>query len=133
MGEVWDFEVNGLKIQEKVLIVEEQFGVKANFSKNNGKYNARSPYEEGDNNFYWFHYQNKSIFYIIPESILIKDGFLKTTKNKGQTRMTLYPMLTLEEAREKKYRTWELNKFLYDYDNPEDMERVKLLFYPEDA
>jgi hypothetical protein len=126
---VWDFKVNGFKIQEKVLVKDKNV-IKANFSKIKGKHNAKSPYEEGDNDFYWFHFQNSSMFYIIPESILKKEGYIKTTENKGQTCITLYPMLTLEEVRDKSYKSWKLNNFLYSYDRPDDMKRVKLLFYP---
>lgn len=57
------------------------------------------PYKEGDNDFYWFHEQNESIFYVITESILINKGFITTSDQKGTTSlcMSKHTMLWLKE------------------------------------
>ena len=60
---------------------------KPNFSKNNGKNKARSPYEENDNQFYMFYYQNTSKFYLISQDILITDNCLKSNQSSGKTKM----------------------------------------------
>ena len=134
---VYDFTVNGIKVQEKVLIVDPKYqSLTANFSKAGGKGKQKIPYEEGDNDFYWFHYQDTLMFYMIPEHVLIENGRIRTETQKGAIKMLVYPQCTVEEARDKKYKTCELNNYLYSYDSPEDMAKIRTIFgiadVPED-
>lgn len=129
----YDFIINGFKVQEKVLFSDNgQKGLTANLvktlGKNINKICKKGPYEENDNNFYWFHVQNSPKFYILPQQVLIDDGYIKSDKFPGKTRMLLYPMHSIEEARKLKYNTCEYNKYLFSYDNIEDIDRIKDLF-----
>ena len=107
-------------------------GLTANLSKTLGKninkISKKGPYEENDNNFYWFHVQDSPKFYILPQQVLIDDGYIKSNNFPGKTKMLLYPMCTLEEAIELKYNTAEYNKYLFSYDNIEDIDKIKNLF-----
>ncbi len=107
-------------------------GLTANLAKTIGKQInkilKKGPYEENDNDFYWFHVQNSPKFYILPQRILIDNGYIKSDKFLGKTKMLLYPMCSLEEARELKYNTCEYNKYLFSYDNSDDIDRIKNLF-----
>jgi hypothetical protein len=126
---VWDFKLNGFKVQEKTLISEKKgIGLKAHFNKHGGKNKERMPYEEGDNQFYIYHYQDQNKFYLLPEIVLINDGIVKTRDCAGKKQMVLYPMLSLDEAKQKKYKTADYNKYIYSYDSPEDMAKVKTIF-----
>lgn len=100
----YDFIINDFKVQEKLLVFENKNkGLTANLSKTLGKNinksSKKGPYEENDNDFYWFHVQDSPKFYILPQRVLIDDGYIKSDKFPGKTRMLLYPMFTLEEAR----------------------------------
>lgn len=127
--------IKGFKIQEKVLIINQNENIKAmtaHLNKHGGKKKARSPYEYNDNNFYYYHIPDKKRFYLIPQDVLLQDGRLKSKNTKGNTKMLLYPTLTYEEAKDKKYLTAEYNKFIYEYDNPEHMEKVKTILEIKD-
>ena len=70
-------------------------------------------------------YQNTLKFYIIPQQVLIDDGYIKSDKFQGKTRMLLY---TLEEVQKLKYNTCEYNRYLFSYDNEKDIQQIKELF-----
>jgi hypothetical protein len=125
---VFDFKINGYKIQEKVLTSDNNIKIismVAHLNKHGGTNKAKSPYEYNDNNFYYFHITDKKRFYLIPQDVLLQDGRLKSQNTTGNKKMLLYPTLTYEEAKEKKYLTAEYNKLIYEYDNPEHMEKLK--------
>ena len=125
----FDFIINNFKVQEKVLVYDQKnLGLTANLSKTIGKNINKGPYEKNDNDFYWFHYQNTLKFYIIPQQVLIDDGYVKSDKFKGKTKMLLYPNFTLEEAQKLKYNTCEYNRYLFSYDNENDIQKIKELF-----
>ena len=76
-GPVCDFKIGDKRVQEKVVFIcknnPNSFGFSLN--KNNGKkYNCS--YNLGDNDFYWLHCKNTTRFYVIPETILIENGFI---------------------------------------------------------
>jgi hypothetical protein len=106
-GEVFDFKIGNKKIQEKVGSFNET-GKYYYFSlsKCNGKRNKKIPYEIADNDLYWFHCKDSSMFYIIPESILIHYGYI------GK-KMSI--MISCENENKK----W-INNFKFDYDNLEN-------------
>ena len=78
---VWDFTINGLKFQEKVIQQKTQNYFKANL----GNYYRSKPYKKGDNDFYWFNFPDKINFMILPEKILEDHGCIKTDKQEGKT------------------------------------------------
>ena len=76
-GTVYDFKIFDKKVQEKVGFIcknnTESFGF--HISKNDGR-KSNCSYKVGDNAVYWLHCKNTSRFYVIPESILIENGFI---------------------------------------------------------
>jgi hypothetical protein len=117
-GEVFDFKVGDKKIQEKVGHYLANTEKKIynyydfNLSKCNGKNNKKIPYNIGDNNIYWFNCNNSSIFYIIPEYILINYGYI------GKKTSIIM-------SNDNKNKKW-LNDFKFDYNNLEN-DKDKIL------
>ena len=76
-GNVYDFKISDKKVQEKVGFIcknnTDSFGFHIN--KSDGK-KSNCSYKVGDNAVYWLHCKNTSRFYVIPESILIENGFI---------------------------------------------------------
>lgn len=115
-GTVYDFKIGNKKIQEKVGFIcknkPNSFGF--SLSKNNGKkYNCS--YNLGDNDFYWLHCKNTSIFYVIPEFILIENGFVG-----NNCKQHLYISPTNKNTK------WA-NDYLFNYDDIDKERLVKLL------
>lgn len=71
---------------------------------------------------------NKEEFYLIPESVLIEIGCIKTCEQDGHDSILLYPDEDVDYLMNKKIKTAVLNNYLFDYDYP-DEERIKELFY----
>jgi hypothetical protein len=69
---VYDFIVNKLKVQEKVSFPEiyNPSAFRVNIRKTKKK-KSKMPYHENDNDIYWFHIVNTTIFYVIPNKILV--------------------------------------------------------------
>jgi hypothetical protein len=112
-GEVFDFKIGNKKVQEKVgTYIPSKNNKKCdyyqfNLSKCNGKYNKKIPYNKGDNDIYWFHCKDNK-FYVIPEDILIKYGFI------GKKTSIII-------SHKNKNKLW-LNDYIFDYD---DLEKDK--------
>jgi hypothetical protein len=81
---VYDFMVNGYKIQEKtaIMINKKNYYTTTLAKHKNGQKN--NPYEQGDNNFYWINLQDKETFYIIPETILVQQQIISSENKKGK-------------------------------------------------
>lgn len=64
----YDFKVNGLKVQEKVM---DKYGwcIKKSCGRN-----KKQPYAIGDNDFYWLHCRDQDTFFVIPEKVLVEHG-----------------------------------------------------------
>jgi hypothetical protein len=73
-----DFLINDIKFQDKLL----------HYKNKNINYLTASlgkGYEKGDNDYYLFHFPNKSGFMLIPEQIMINDRFVSLNKEKVKT------------------------------------------------
>jgi hypothetical protein len=112
---VYDFKLNGLKVQEKIACNHKP-GVQVNLRKSNGNKKKKS-YEKGDNDIYWIHLPNKEEFYVIPEDILMDNGFISNKDIEG--KMSLY----INPSNKKQWT----NKYLYSYEKI-DIEKLKLIF-----
>jgi hypothetical protein len=128
-GLVWDFKVNGLKVQEKV--VEESKTYKGYYGvtlcKSDGWKNkklTKQSYAQGDNSFYWIQLQDCQYFYIFPEKILIEHNIIKTNDdNKTSMRLSLYPLDTRKNNKSSKWA----REYLFDYENL-DADKIKGMF-----
>ena len=81
---VFDFKINGYKIQEKTAFMRSgRNHMMVMFTKNkNGVNNVT--YDEGDNDFYWVNLPDYETFYIIPEKVLINKKIISTETIKGK-------------------------------------------------
>lgn len=106
-GTVYDFKIGDKKVQEKVGFIcknnPNSFGFSLN--KSDGRTHNCS-YKPGDNEFYWLNCKNTSLFYVIPEKILVENGFI----GDGYCRQHLYVSST------NKNTAW-CNNYLFDYNN----------------
>lgn len=104
---IFDFVINGYKIQEKVISqrkdrINEQFIIQI---KRPG---SLISYEKGDNDFYWIWLNNKDVFYIFPEEILIKNNLINnkikslTFSNKNNwTNNYKYDLKSYDDCKER--------------------------------
>jgi len=113
---VYDFMINGFKIQEKVKSQQKNKSVRFTLDKSNGKKKFIS-YRKGDNDFYWLNVNNKQHFYIIPEHELLTRNIINTDKT---TSICLNP-----NKKNSKY-SWA-NEYLFDYTKI-DEDKLKRMF-----
>lgn len=134
-GLVYDFQINRHKVQEKYNNHTTDNPNRFNFhlNKYGGHINNRSiecPYEQNDNDFYWFHIPGDKLFYVIPEIELLKHGFIKSENHKGKKSIILHPLCSFEDLTLRNIKTAFANKYLFDYDNP-DIETLSSMFTTE--
>ena len=82
-----------------------------------------SPYFKGDNDFYWFHFPDFEIFYLIPENELINQGYISTEYQDGKTCIyfgTKFP---------ENYKTSWAIPYRFNYKNLNKEFFLKLLNY----
>jgi len=115
---VYDFKINGKKVQEKV--ASKEYVIHLHKSNGVGK---KQPYEQGDNDFYWINLQDKKYFYIIPESVLIENGYIKSTDTDGKTKLSLQPKPYFANGHKNQW----VNQYMYNYENL-DKESIISLF-----
>lgn len=119
-GLVYDFMIGNKKVQEKVgTIIHNNinsylFNICKYSCRINGKCKNKC-YEEGDNDIYWLNCKN-SKFYVIPEKILIDNGFIGENSKKEK----LYVSPT------NKNTEW-CNEYLFDYNNVDKERLLKIL------
>jgi len=121
-GTVYDFKIGNLKIQEKVTqICDKENRYKFCLCKNNGIINKKRnqiQYDIGDNDFYWLNCDNKKIFFVIPEKILIDRGIIGNNIDKKSK----FVNITIKEILHTK-SSW-LQPYMFDYEN---IDKDKLL------
>ena len=77
-GKVYDFMINGYKVQEKVASNTRKGDIFP-LDKNNSR-GKNISYQKGDNDFYWINCQDKKRFYVIPEKVLIDHKYINQPK-----------------------------------------------------
>jgi hypothetical protein len=117
---VYDFKIREKKVQEKVGYIDKVKNVNVFcLWKNNGKINGNREqkcYDIGDNDYYWLNADDKQLFYVIPQDILIKKGFVGYSGNKKQLRIN---------PKETSHNAWVLPyKFNYNSINTNDKLRL---------
>lgn len=114
-GLVYDFKIGDKKIQEKVCSLK---------NKNNNEFvtlhkgvgiGKKQPYQKGDNDFYWINSRNKQLFYLLPESEMIEQGFIGTDEQDGKISLFL-----------RKHKNW-IDKFKFEYDTINEPKNKKAL------
>jgi hypothetical protein len=115
-GLVYDFKIGNKKVQEKVGSYCKEnnpnmflFNLNKYDCRINGKCQQKC-YEEGDNDLYWLNCKNNK-FYVIPEDVLIEQGFVGKSCKKQ-----LYVSPTNTNT------SW-CNQYQFDYNNI-DKERL---------
>jgi hypothetical protein len=124
---VYDFTINGFKIQEKVGTPrkDRKDGVLFSLHKNNGYQDGVHKfrtYYEGDSDFYWLNFPDKKYFYIFPEAELMKLGIISSEKQKGKGNI----YITMSKINNNKYDT----KYLFDYENLDESRIMELFKLP---
>ena len=112
-GLVYDFKIGNKKVQEKVggLCSIRKGNFIFELVKNNGrKDNKRCQiqYNKGDNDIYWLNCDNHKYFYILPEHVLISQGYIDNQK-------TIKKNIKVNPDSEKSC-VW-LKSYLFDYEN----------------
>jgi hypothetical protein len=120
-GLVYDFIVNGFKVQEKVRSqTKNKKFISFPLDKKNSSINGVTQsisYKKGDNDFYWLNVNNKTYFYVIPEHELINRNYINMDK---QTAIALTPNSKIGN------NSWA-NEYLFDYTKV-DEEKLKRMF-----
>ena len=119
MNNIYDCIINGLKVQDKSGY-SHRFGISFGINK---KINKKSvPYDNGEIDIFWLHVPNSTKFYVIPELILINEGYIKTANQEGKCSILLFP----EQGKRKNTKSWA-QKYLFDYNNLE-FKKLQELF-----
>jgi hypothetical protein len=119
-----DVIINGKKVQEKVMtfvVNKQMFSFK--LGRNNGKINKVRKfrmYQLGDNDYYWLHSQIDDRFWIIPEAVLYKLGYIA---NKDEIKKDKHICFCSKSYNSKEW----LKLYEHDYKNI-DKEKIVRLF-----
>jgi len=111
-GTVYDFKINGYKIQDKIAkLCEKQNRYIFQLCKNKGTIEGKRnqcQYDINDNDFYWLNCDNKQHFFVIPENVLIEKGYIG---NKEENKNKLFLKITIKDEL---HYTW-LTPFIFNY------------------
>jgi hypothetical protein len=91
---VYDFKVNGKKVQEKTVSkMAKKNGYLFKLMKNNGKdkgFRKYIVYHKDDNDLYWLNLRHTNIFYVIHTDVLFKKGYLHNNLLETGRKSNLY-------------------------------------------
>jgi hypothetical protein len=121
-----DFIINGKRVQEKVCgFVKNENRIICTMGCNNGREDGKQTYRTyrlGENDFYWLHSSVDDRFWVIPERILYREGYISKEDETMGKKGFMIPL----EGMEYGIRQW-MRPFEYNYKNP-DKERLLSLF-----
>lgn len=113
-GLVYNFRIGDLKVQEITFSKQKnRDSFTAGLNKNMGG-GLTKPYVKGDNDLYWLNLNDSAeLFYVIPESVLIKKEFIQTDEQPGRKYLSItkhshwlesfkFSYLTINKEKEKK-------------------------------
>ena len=123
-GTVFDFKIENYNVQEKVAKIDNKNKCTFELSKKNGSTNGiinKSQYDIGDNDYYWLNCDNKKVFFVIPENILIDKGLIGNNDGKKQK----YFKVEIKETLTKKNK-W-LQTYMFNYENIDKDKLLNLL------
>ena len=120
-GLVYDFKVNGKKVQEKLgLVAHNKKGTSFTLNKNYKRENGISyhkNYDIGDNDFYWLHCPDKKYFFVFPEKVLVDREYIGMERQKG---------IYLNPENDEYYWYYD---YMFDYENIDKDRLIALLDY----
>ena len=124
-GTPYDFKINGYKIQEKVVTPRHDnknlflFNIVKNNINRNINNKSHCQYSVGDNDFYWINCDDKQIFFVIPEKILIDKGYV------GNPEGPIF--FSLNPSKLNNNNLW-INPYMFNYETiEEDDNKNRLL------
>jgi hypothetical protein len=124
-GTVYDFKIGNLKVQEKVCkIYSKENRYQICLCKNNGLIKSKQnqiQYDVGDNDFYWINCDNKCVFFVIPEFVLINKGLIGNINQKN----AIFIKISIKNPLHKS-TSW-LQPYLFDYQNIDKNRLLKVL------
>jgi hypothetical protein len=121
-GMVYDFKINGYKVQEKVGSLQKNGLIYFTLHKNKSKANDGKRFQSysiGDNDFYWLNFPDKRHFFIFPEVELIKHRIVCNESNLGSKSFSV----NLNNMNTCKFDM----TYLFDVENL-DKDKIKKLF-----
>jgi hypothetical protein len=121
-----DFIVNGKKVQEKVCgYIKNKNQLMCAMSCNNGTENKKRlfrTYRLKENDFYWLHSSIDDRFWVIPEAVMFREGYVsKEDETIGKKGFSI-PLKDMEYG----IRKW-MQPFEYNYSTP-DKDKLLALF-----
>lgn len=113
---VYNFKIGELKVQEKVFSPQKKVIYATTVCKNHGR-RVKGPYEEGDNDIYWFNVNDGQYdFYVVPEYEMIRIECVSTKDTIGSSYFGI-----------KNNSSW-LSDYKFNYNTiNEPTEKIKLL------
>ena len=111
---VYDFKLNGFKVQEKIAYYLKNNLYVCLHKRNKGKKNQ--PYNDGDNDFYWIHCPNKKYFYVFPNDVLVEKKMIIKDSSKNINKNLSF------------YKNPWTNIYKYNYDDNDICEKISQLF-----
>ncbi len=120
-GQVFDFKIGDLKIQEKVYSKRnDRKYIRFTLLKNGriNKIKCCVSYEVGDNDFYWLNCGDKKLFYIIPEKYLLLIGKIREKNSIINIKSQFLKTVDIPD------------KYKFDYDNIDKERMLSLLYQP---
>ena len=114
-------------MQEKVAKVGNENRYCFKLCKNNGIINKKCnqiQYDIGDNDFYWLNCDNKKIFFVIPEKILVDKRLVGNEKENKNT----FFKITIKEVLHKSI-SW-LQPYMFNYENIDKERLLTILKHP---
>jgi hypothetical protein len=116
-GMVYDFKIGEKKVQEKVGCIDKVKNVNVFCMwKHNGGKESKS-YDIGDNDYYWLNADDKQLFYVFPEQILLEKGYIGYTASKKQLKIN---------PRETTHNGW-VQPYKFNYTSFGLFEKTRLL------
>lgn len=113
---VYDFKVNGYKVQEKTTGTYKKKSERVTFHKRyKGLHNQ--PYHENDNDFYWVHSVDMQHFYVFPNNVMVKHGIISQSDGSVGKKNLIFS----------KTNTW-VNEYKYNYNDVDVVDKMLKLF-----
>lgn len=123
-GTVVDVLIYQKKVQEKVLgFIKNRNTLQCEFASNNGKVDGKRTYRTyclGENDYYWLHSSIDDRFWIIPEQVLSKEGYIANTNEIKKKKALNF------KCENNINKSW-MNAYEYNYNTINDEVKEKII------